>query len=140
MKKPKFKKGEWCFCEFALQQVIETEGDKITAVSDGYVRHASSDLSDRCFELNFNNKLASEKVQEWSKKFLRLKGGSINHPDLNRELIRMWILICKAYAINGQYCRAVEVLFADLSNFGNGVISAVDKAKEATSNGIPVFK
>ena len=35
MKKLKFQKGEWCFCEFKLQQVMETEENRITGISDG---------------------------------------------------------------------------------------------------------
>ncbi len=37
--KLKFKKEEWCFCEFKLQQVTETNEDRITSVSDGYFSH-----------------------------------------------------------------------------------------------------
>jgi hypothetical protein len=58
----KFKKGDWCFCEFKLQQIMEMNGTKITEVSDGYVRHSGSDLSNRCFPLDSNIKTISDNV------------------------------------------------------------------------------
>ena len=56
MKKLKFQKGEWCFCEFRLQQVLETEENRITSVSDGIVRSGSSDLSDKWYPLEMDVK------------------------------------------------------------------------------------
>ena len=53
MKKLKTQKGEWCFCEFRLQQVTETEENRITRVSDGMVSSFSTDLSDRCYPLKW---------------------------------------------------------------------------------------
>lgn len=94
MKKLKFQKGEWCFCEFRLQQVIETEENRITSVSDGIIRSGSSDLSDRCYPLEMDVKCISDAVAFWSIKFHELKNNSLNHPDLNRELIRRWVELC----------------------------------------------
>jgi hypothetical protein len=86
MKTLKFKQGEWCFCEFVLQQVIETEENRITAVSDGMFRLSSNDLSDRCYPLEMIIKIISDEVAYWSKEFHSLKINTLNYPDLNKEL------------------------------------------------------
>lgn len=69
----KFKQGEWCFCEFALQQVMETEENRITGVSDGMFRLSGHDLSDRCYPLEMKVKQISDIVAFWSKEFHALK-------------------------------------------------------------------
>ena len=95
MNKPKFKKGEWCFCEFILQQVTETNKDRITEVSDGYFTHGGHDLSDRCYPMEMRVKIISDDVNYWRNEFHRLKNNSLNHPDLNRKLIDMWVDMCE---------------------------------------------
>jgi hypothetical protein len=117
MKNLKFKQGEWCFCEFKLQQVMETEDNKITSVSDGMFRLGSSDLSDRCYPLDMGIKQISDTVSYWSDEFHKIKINGLNHPDLNRELIQRWVDLCD----NKDNADKMKELYESLSKFGNAV-------------------
>ena len=120
---PKFNKGDWCFCEFKLQQVQEIEDDRITRVSDGHFTMSGRDLSDVCYPLNMRIKLISDTVAYWSAEFHNLKYYKLNHPDLNRELIKRWIEMCECTQNND-----LETLYENLNNF---VLKVIDKVKKS---------
>jgi hypothetical protein len=90
----KFEKGDWCFCEFKLQQILEVDGDKVREVSDGSFRLSSSDLSDRCYPLDLKVKRISDSVSYYRDKLHEIKSLNLNYPDLNRELIGRWCEMC----------------------------------------------
>lgn len=136
MKTLKFKQGEWCFCEFALQQVMETEGNRITGVSDGMFRHGGHDLSDRCYPLEMKVKQISDTVAYWSKEFHALKNNALNHPDLNRELIRRWVELCD----NRENENRLKELYDKLSEFGNSVIRRVRDLNFEEVEGVSLFR
>ena len=136
MKKLKFQKGEWCFCEFRLQQVIETEENRITSVSDGVIRSGSSDLSDRCYPLEMDVKCISDAVAFWSIKFHELKNNSINHPDLNRELIRRWVELCD----NRTNENRLKELYDSLNSFGISVLRKVEDLSFEEVEGVSLFR
>jgi len=136
VEKLKFKKGEWCFCEFKLKQVMETEGNKITGVSDGSFRHGSSDLSDRCYPLEMKVKQISDAVAYWRDEFHNLKNNSLNHPDLNRELVRRWVELCD----NREDAKHLKELYDKLSKFGNSVLCKVRDLNYEKVEGISLFR
>ena len=136
MKNLKFKKGDWCFCEFKLQQVMETEENRITGVSDGMFRLGSSDLSDRCYPLDMDVKRISDTVAYWSEKFHELKNNALNHPDLNRELIRRWVELCENRKDDDQ----LKELYNNLSNFGNSVLRKVQDLSFEEVEGVRLFR
>jgi len=136
MKEPKFKQGEWCFCEFTLKLVKETKEDRITSVSDGYFEHGSYDLSDRCYPLTLEIKRISDEVNYWSKKFHELKNNSLNHPDLNRELISRWVEMCEAKDDHEK----LRKLFDSLSEFGTAVITKVRDLGGEEVQGVRIFR
>jgi len=136
MNKPKFKKGEWCFCEFKLQQVTETNEDRITSVSDGYFSHGSSDLSDRCYPMEMRVKIISDDVNYWRNQFHQLNHNSLNHPDLNRELIDMWVNMCE----NRNNDEVLKELYEKLNTFGQTVVSKVQELKHDTVGGVKLFR
>lgn len=136
MKTLKFKQGEWCFCEFALQQVMETEENRITGVSDGMFRHGGYDLSDRCYPLEMKVKQISDTVAYWSKEFHALKNNALNHPDLNRELIRRWVELCD----NRDNENRLKELYDKLSEFGNSVIRRVRDLNFEEVEGVSLFR
>lgn len=136
MKNLKFQKGEWCFCEFKLQQVIETEENRITAVSDGMFSLGSSDLSDRCYPLELDVKRISDYVAFWSTEFHKLKNNSLNHPDLNRELIRRWVEMCDSREDK----KRLKELYDSLSNFGNSVLRRVQDLKFEEVEGVRLLR
>ena len=136
MKTLKFKQGEWCFCEFALQQVIETEENRITEVSDGMFRLGGYDLSDRCYPLEMNVKQISDIVAYWSKEFHALKNNALNHPDLNRELIRRWVELCD----NRDNEKRLKKLYDKLSEFGNSVVRRVRDLNFEEVEGVSLFR
>ncbi|NRA78912.1 MAG: hypothetical protein HRU18_11940 [Pseudoalteromonas sp.] len=136
MKNLKFKKGEWCFCEFKLQQVTETEENRITGVSDGMFSLGSMDLSDRCYPLELDVKRISDTVAYWSTKFHELKNNALNHPDLNRELIRRWVELCDSR--KDEIC--LKELYDSLSNFGNSVLRKVQDLNFEEVEGVKLFR
>jgi len=136
MKEPKFKKGDWCFCEFTLKQVTETREDCITSVSDGYFSHGSSDLSDRCYPMEMRVKLISNEFEYWSKKFHALNNNALNHPDLNRELIDRW---CKACDDRNDEAK-LKKHYEKLSEFGNAVVRRVEDLNTDVIEGVRLFR
>ena len=136
MKKLKFKKEDWCFCEFKLQQIVETEENRITSVNDGMFSLGSSDLSDRCYPLEMKVKQISDTVASWSREFHNLKNNSLNHPDLNRELIRRWVELCD----NREDENRLERLYAKLSEFGNSVLRKVRDLDFEEVDGVRLFR
>ena len=136
MKNLKFKKGEWCFCEFKLQQVTETEENRIPGVSDGMFSLGSMDLSDRCYPLELDVKRISDTVAYWSTKFHELKNNALNHPDLNRELIRRWVELCDSR--KDEIC--LKELYDSLSNFGNSVLRKVQDLNFEEVEGVKLFR
>ena len=136
MKKLKFQKGEWCFCEFRLQQVLETEENRIISVSDGVFSLFSSDLSDRCYPLEMDVKRISDAVAFWSTKFHELKNNSLNHPDLNRELIRRWAELCD----NRKDENHLKELYDSLNTFGMSVLRKVQDLSFEEVGGVSLFR
>lgn len=136
MKNLKFKKGEWCFCEFKLQQVMETEDNKITSVSDGMLRLGSSDLSDRCYPLEMEVKQISDTVNYWSEEFHKIKINGLNHPDLNRELIQRWVDLCD----NKGNADKMKELYESLSKFGNAVKQKCNDLGFETVEGVALLR
>ena len=136
MKKLKIQKGEWCFWEFKLHQIIETEENRITSVSDGVVMSSSSDLSDKCYPLEMDVKCISDTVAYWSTKFHELKNNSLNHPDLNRELIRRWAEMCD----NRKDEKRLKELYDSLTKFGNSVLRKVQDLSFEEVEGVSLFR
>ena len=95
MKTLKFKKGEWCFYDFELCQVTQTEENRITEVSSGVICYRGFDLSEECYPLEMSVKQISDSVAYLENEFSSLKNRSVNHMDLHRELLRRWIELCK---------------------------------------------
>ena len=136
LKVPKFKRGDWCFCEFKLQQVMETNEDRITSVSDGYFRLGSSDLTDRCYPLELDIKCISGEVEYWRRKLHELKNNSLNHPDLNRELIERWCNMCDDKDDHDKLKKHYE----NLAEFCNAVIKRVEELDKDRVGGIRIFR
>jgi hypothetical protein len=135
MNNPKFKKGDWCFCEFELKQVIETSDNRITEVSSGYSRLSSRDLSDRCFPLTLRIKVISDSVNYWSRKFHETNCNNLNHPDLNRELIKRWVSICETSDDDDLTNKKIK----SLEEFGKSVINKVDNLRCEQVEGVRIF-
>ena len=134
--KPKFEKGTWIFCEFELQQVKETEENRITSVTSGHLQMGGHDLSDRCFEINMRTKIASDNVQYWNRQFHDTKGSNaLNHPDLNRALIERWVAICEEKNDEKR-----QVLYDKLSEFGRAVLEKIRDARFQEVEGVSVFR
>lgn len=134
--KPKFEKGTWIFCEFELQQIRETEDDRITSVTTGQVQMGGHDLSDRCFEINMRTKLASDHCYYWSQKFHNTEGSNaLNHPDLNRALIERWVALCEETDDKKR-----QVLYEKLGLFCNSVLRKVRDARDQEVEGVSVFR
>lgn len=133
----KFKKGDWCFCEFTLQQVEEcAEDGRIRSVTDGFFNLSGHDLTDRCFPLALDVKRISDDVDYWSKQLLNLNQVGLNHPDLNRELIRRWVEMCEKRGNTEE----LKVLSQALNDFGTSVIHRVTDLRNDEVEGVSLFR
>jgi len=136
MKKIEWKVGDWCFCEFKLQQIKRVEPDgSVHEVSDGNFSHGG-DLTDRCYPLDMKVKLISDHVWYWRDAFHKLNHNSLNHPDLNRELIRRWCDMCD----NRENDEKWAELRDQLNEFGDGVIKKVRDVKSETVEGVRLYR
>ena len=136
MQKAKFQKGDWCFCEFKLQQVMNTEENRITEVSDAMFRMSGYDISDRCFPLDLTIKRCSDIAAYWSKRFHELNHNSLNHPDLNSELISRWVAMCESKDDE----KKLQELYDSLDKFGNAVVKKVNELKYEEVDGVALFR
>jgi hypothetical protein len=135
MSELKFKKGDWCFCEFNLQQIMETEENRITEVSDGMFRMGGYDLSDRCFPMTLSIKRVSDSVKYWSEQFHKTNHNGLNYPDLNRALIEHWVGICETIDDKELTQQKID----NLGDFGKSVLEEVDSLKNKHVQGVRVF-
>lgn len=136
MKQPKFKEGDWVFCEFILQQIQETEDNRITSVSDGSFRLGSNDLSGRCFPLDMKIKRISDGVKYWSGEFNKLKNNALNYPDLNRELIRRWVDMCEFKDDD----KKLKELYDKLDVFARAILDKVNSLRFEEVEGVALFR
>ena len=131
----KFKKEDWVFCEFKLQQIMETKENRITEVSDGTFRMSGHDISDRCFPLTLSIKIVSDTTSYWSKQFHEAKCNVLNYPDLNRALISRWAEICE----NIDNEKDVTEKLEELSKFGNSVMKKIYNLQYEEIEGVRIF-
>ena len=131
----KFQKGDWVFCEFKLQQIMETNENRITEVSDGMFRMGSYDISDRCFPLTLSIKIVSDAVSYWSQQFHKAECKGLNHPDLNRALISRWVDICE----NIDNEKLANEKMKELSKFGKSVMDKIINLKYEEVEGVRIF-
>lgn len=132
---PKFKQDDFCFSEFRLKQVTRTEENRITAVSDGLFSTSAYDLSDQCYPLTLPIKVISDAVAYYSTKFHSLKNNSLNHPDLNRKLIEIWIEMCDLVDDD----KALRNKYKELDQFGEEVIKTVQNTLNQVVSGVQLF-
>lgn len=97
---------------------------------------SSNDLSDRCFPLDLSIKRCSDAVAYWSKRIVELNNNSLNYPDLKRELINRWIIMCE----NKDDKDKLQELYDSLSKFGNAVIKRVNELKHEEIDGVALFR
>lgn len=135
MKTITWKKGDWCFCEFVLQQIKEMNGEDITSVTDGFFNLGSSSLNDRCFPVELDIKVKSDNVKYWNDEFHKLKNNSLNYPDLNRELISRWVALC----IETDE-KKLQKLYDSLSKFGSDVLRSVYRLNNESVDGVRLFR
>jgi hypothetical protein len=90
-----FKVGDWCFCEFTLQQIKEMEDDDITRVSDGTCSHSGNSLNHECFPLTMDNKNISGCFETYMQKIRDLPLRHINMPDIYSQMVILWSSACR---------------------------------------------
>jgi len=136
MKKFKFKEGDWCFCEFKLQQIKKMQDDKVREVSDGYFSLTSSDLSDRSYPIETKYKLISDEVRHWCDEFHELDNYGLNYPDIHRKLIEMWCEMCE----NADNHDKLQKLYDKLAKFGNAIVKKVKDLSFERIDGVRLFR
>jgi hypothetical protein len=127
-----YKKGDWVFCEFKLQEILEVEENRVTSVHDGWFEMGSLDLSDRCFPLTVRNKVISDSFKNFSDQVHAIRNNGLNYPDINRYLISKWVDCCEE--TNDE---KIQKVYIEIEEF-------IDKLKDIhldlKINGINVFR
>lgn len=115
---------------------MNVEDGRVTEVSDGMFRMSGQSLNDRIFPLDLKVKQISDYVAGCSKRFHELKVGGLNHPDLNRELIRRWVELCECRENKSE----LDKLYESLQDFVNAICRKVDDFKYEAVDGIQLFR
>lgn len=137
MKEPKFKKDDWCFFEFELFQVKETEDNRITRVTDGYFEHSGHDLSDTCFPVDMKIKVSSDESHTLYKRIREAAGNSnINYPDIHRKIVELWVDLCENQNNNNKYNEA----WVNLQTFGNDMVRKLRDMKFEEIGGVKILR
>jgi len=131
----KFKVGNWCFCEFKLQQIKRIEDGEIMGVTDGLFEHGGQ-LTDRCFPMDMKVKIISDNVMYWNNEFFKLKNNALNHPDLNWKLIDMWVKMCH----NKDNEKKLKELYEKLNAFGDAIVRKVKDFGLEEVDGVRIFR
>jgi len=132
----KFKKGDFCFYEFELFQVITTEEDRITSVDDGTIISSGYDLSYKCYPVDLKVKNISDEVKYWYGKIKNIGFNSINYPEIKEKFVEIWIELCK----NKDNPQELNPILKDFHSFGNEIIEKIYEIKKLTINGTKIFR
>lgn len=136
MEKIEWKVGDWCFCEYKLQQIKRVDEDgTVHEVSDGNFSHGGH-LTDRCYPMDMKVKLISEHVSYWREKFHKLNHNSLNMPDINRALIARWCMMCDDREDEKMSIKHGE----ELNEFCEKIVTRVSEAKDETVEGVKLFR
>jgi hypothetical protein len=133
---PRFKRGDWVFCAFKLQQVEETEEDRITGVSDGFVNHGGHDLSKLCFPVEMKIKGISDNFAA-AKGRLRSEGlPNLNFPDIQRWLEIKWATACQ----NKDDEKTVNAAIQDLDLFVREILIKCRDIRQESVDGVYLIR
>lgn len=131
---PKFNKGEWCYCDFRLQQVTETSGARITETFDGIVRSGGYDKSTECYPITVDIKLVSEFIEDLNNK-LRGIGNRLNWPEISKALIERWVLLCESIGD----AEELKSQYNSVTNFCKVIIEKHTELKNTYVEGVRIF-
>jgi hypothetical protein len=137
MKEPKFKVGDWCYYEFELHQVKETEEDRITSVTDGYFETGNRDHSKYCFPVDMKIKTTSDEALTWYRDICKeAKLSNINNPGIRGRLVDIWVKLCENKDNDKEY----KKYWTELQSFGNQVISKIRDINHEQIDGIRIIR
>lgn len=134
-KKMNWKKNDWCFCEFELSQITDMKEGRITGVTTGIISHGGYELNDRCFPITMHVKLCSDHISGLHDKLHKEGSINLNHPDIAREWVRIWVSGCETDTKENR-----EQLYKEGSDFYKSIMESVRNIREITTNGINVFR
>ncbi len=134
-KKLKIVEGEWCFCEFKLQEIREVRNGRITSVSDG-VCVMGGDSTSVCFPLDVKIKRISDSVYYWHKKFHESTLVGLNYPDLNGKLISIWVEMCRVKDDD----QLLKEKYEFLDHFVKVVLANIKQVKEMAAYDVKLFR
>lgn len=137
-----FKVGDWCFCEYKLQQVTRIAKELcalgntiVTEVTDGNFILSSSNITNRCFHITYATKQISEVFQTWNNKFHSSGFNGLNYPMLNSKLINEWATMCAS-----DDDILIKELYDYIDEFGQNVMVEIKKMKELSVDGVRLLR
>jgi hypothetical protein len=94
-KQEPWTKGDWCFHEFTLNEVMECKDGVIMEIGDGYFSRHGTNLNYGSYRLSKSTKVTSEAFTKLSDRLHQLQAGSLNHPEFHRYLVDKWHQCCE---------------------------------------------
>jgi hypothetical protein len=131
-----WKVGDWCFCDYKLQQIEEIKDGRICAVSDGYFFHGAYDLNGRVFPLDKRAKVISEYFEKRYNSLHEMEGNRVlNFPDIHRWFEKKWIhAMC-----NRDDDEFVKAAYEELDSFVGEIVNQVREFSNSRLDGVKVF-
>lgn len=129
-----YKKGDWCFHDYELVQILEVDGGRITEVSDGSFRKCGNSLDVQPLSLR-NNRLCD--YWTYYERELRKAEGrtNLNWPDIHRYFVDTWNQACLTETNEG-----LVAIQDTLKKFVDTAIAEILGAKQKEIDGVGLFR
>lgn len=132
----KYKEGDWVYYDFKLCQIKEIEDGIYYRVTDGFFQTSGSALSDSFFPLDLRIKSISDEFKYHSDLFHKLSFNALNHPDINRKLVSMWIEACN----NKDDNEKIGEIYDKLHKFYDDVKMEIEKIRMISINDVKLIR
>lgn len=132
-----WKVGDWCYCEYKLQQVKQVEDGQVTCVSDGMFNCSAFNFNEEIFPISFDIRDISDTFMNAYKKIHDLSDRlDINMPEICGFLRTRWISCCQ----DAGNRENVKNCFGILDEFVSGIEKEIKIIKSCQVNGIKLFR
>jgi len=133
--KTSFKKNDWVFCEFKLQQIEKVKNGRVVEVGDGHFCTSSWSMNDRCFSLNKTVKCISDTFAFWHDKLFQEGNRDLNFPNIQNWLVEKWCEVCNVKDNK----EALRAGISELEDFAKRILSSCEEQRAIEVAGVKVF-
>lgn len=131
-----YKVGDWVFFDFELHQITRMDGDRVTGVTNGFLKGASNSFSDRVFPLDLRIKVISDNFLGQKEKLMAIRGANLNFPDIVRWLSSKWADTCR----EKDNTEVVNTAIRELDAFAREIRDACESLGDTEIGGVRIFR